>query len=115
MEIRQRSMGPVLYLDLKGRFVLDQEEALKDIVANELSQGRREFVLNLKDVTAMDTSGLSAMIWVKQTVSGMNGAVKLRHLPSRIRDLLVVTRLVTLFDVIDGEDDPANLVRAVAS
>ena len=57
MEIRLRNVGSIVFLDLKGRFVLDEEFAVRDAVNSQLSQGRRQFVLSLEEVTFMDTSG----------------------------------------------------------
>jgi anti-sigma B factor antagonist len=103
MQIHTRNVGPVVFLDLKGRLVLDQEGLVRNAVAGELTRGCRQFVLNLKEVTAMDTTGLSTMLWVKLTVIKQGGEVKLINLPSRIRDLLVITRLITMFDVMESE------------
>jgi len=105
MKIQQRNVGPIVFLDLKGRFVLGEEPAVQEAVNRELLKGRRQFVLNLEEVTHMDTSGLSAMIAVQSAVRREDGQVKLARLPRRIYDLLVLTKLITLFEVVPSEGD----------
>jgi len=108
MEIRQRNVGPIVFLDLKGRVVIDQEEVIRETVNRQLSMGRRQFALNLEDVTYMDTSGLSTMLAIRLAVDRQGGQLKLLHLPSRVYDLLVITKLVTLFDIVASESDVAG-------
>jgi anti-sigma B factor antagonist len=118
MQIRQRHIGPVVCLDLEGRLVLNyQEGSLRETVNDLLSQSHRQIVLNLKDVSLIDTSGLAAMIAVKLAAQRTGGDIKLLHLPTRIYNLLVVTRLITVFDVFESEEEAAGsfLVTATGS
>lgn len=104
MQMTQRDLGNITCLDLQGRIVLDDgADLLQDRVNSLLSQGSRHLLLNMKAVTYMDTTGLATMIAVKASAQSKGGAVKLLHLPARIHDLLVITRLTTLFDTFESE------------
>jgi len=107
MQIHQREVGPAVCLDLTGRIVLgDGAELLKDRVNRLLARGCEHVLLNLREVTVMDTSGLATMVSLKIAVQRRgSGDIKLLHLPARIHDLLVVTRLITLFDVFESEEE----------
>jgi anti-sigma B factor antagonist len=106
MEIRQRLVGSLVCLDLQGRLIsVDDDSVLKDKVNSLLFQGHRTILLNLEGVTHVDTLGLSALIGIGHAVNRSGGSVKLLKLPARVQSLLVVTRLITVFDVIDSEAD----------
>jgi len=106
MEIRERSIGSVVCLDLQGRLVTTVDDGrLTDKVNSLLFEGRRQILLNLEDVSGIDTSGLSSLIAIRRATDEIGGRIKLLNLPSRILDLLVVTKLITLFDIVESEAD----------
>lgn len=106
MEIRQRRVGSVICLDLQGRLTsVDEDSVLKDKMNSLLFQGHRTILLNLEGVSHIDTSGLSTLIAIRHAADRSGGSVKLLNLPARVHSLLVVTRLITLFDVFDSEAD----------
>jgi anti-sigma B factor antagonist len=105
MQIRQRQLGTVVCLDVGGRLVVGVEDGLKDKVNSLFLQGRRHILLNLKDVSQVDTSGLAALSAVRAAAERHGGTIKLLKLPLRIHDLLVITKLITLFDVFESEGD----------
>ena len=106
MEIRERSIGSVVCLDLQGRLVTTVDDGrLTDKVNSLLFEGRRHILLNLEDVSGIDTSGLSSLIAIRRATDEIGGRIKLLNLPSRILDLLVVTKLITLFDIVESEAD----------
>lgn len=106
MEIRERSLGPVVCLDLQGRLATTfEDDRLTDKVNSLLFEGRRNILLNLEEVSGIDTSGLSGLIAVRRAARQSGGEIKLLNLPSRIYDLLVVTKLITLFDTVESEAD----------
>ena len=106
MEIRERSIGSVVCLDLQGRLVTTFDDGrLTDKVNSLLFEGRRHILLNLEDVSGIDTSGLSSLIAIRRATDEIGGRIKLLNLPSRILDLLVVTKLITLFDIVESEAD----------
>ena len=107
MDIRERVAGTVVVLEPLGRMVLSEYpiEALKDRVAAQLRDGRRQFVLNLNQVSQMDTTGLTAVVTTYIAVQKQQGRIALVNPQKRVRELLRVTKLDTLFQVFDREDD----------
>jgi anti-sigma B factor antagonist len=108
MEIRERQLERVVILDVEGRLVLGVEDRLKDKVNSLLLQRRQEILLNLRDVSQLDTSGLAAITSIRGAVERHGGRIKLLDLPKRVHDLLVVTRLITLFEVFESEQEAVN-------
>jgi len=109
MKIRQRNTGSVVCLDLEGRMVLtDGDDAVRDKVNSLLYQGHLRFVINLKEVSQMDTSGLTTMMSIRLAVHKRGGDIRLCALTARIHNLLVITRLITLFEVFDSEAEAVN-------
>jgi anti-sigma B factor antagonist len=106
MEIRERFLGSVVCLDVQGRLVVTNDnERLKEKVICLLFENHKKIILNFEEVSQVDTSGLSALISVSLAVERGGGEIKLLNLPPRIYDLLVLTRLITLFEVVDSEAD----------
>lgn len=104
MEIRQRNVGPTVYLDLTGRLVVTNGDGrLREAVCRLFEAGYRTVILNLEGVSKIDTSGLSTMVTLKQAADRFGAEIKLLNLPARVHDLLVVTRLITLFEVVELE------------
>jgi anti-sigma B factor antagonist len=108
MDIQERVAGTVTVLEPMGRMVLSEEPAdttLKDRVAAQLREGRRRFVLDLALVRQMDTSGLTMLVAAYIAVRKQEGRIAVVNPQKRIRELLRSTRLDTLFQVFDCEDD----------
>jgi anti-sigma B factor antagonist len=101
-------VGSAVRLDLQGRLIAADDSVLKDTVNSLLFQGIRTILLNLEEVSQVDTTGLSALIAVKHAVDSSGATVTLLKLPPRVHSLLVVTRLITVFDVVDSETDAVN-------
>ena len=109
MEIRERAVGKVVCLDVEGRLVVPIEDGrLADRVNSLLLEGHRHILLNLKEVSQIDTTGLASLTAVRRAAERAGAAIKLVNLPPRIHDLLVITRLITLFEVFDSEADAAG-------
>jgi anti-sigma B factor antagonist len=106
MQIEQRSVGDVVVLDLKGRVTLGEgDELLKDKVNSLLNQGQKKIVLNLADVPYIDSAGLGEIVRTYTTVSRQGGSLKLLNLTKRITDLLSITKLLTVFEVFEAENE----------
>src|SRR5438105_5444273 len=106
MQIEERSVGGVVVLDVKGKITLgDGDELLKDKVNSLVNQGRRQIVLNLAGVPYIDSAGLGEIVRTYTTVSRQGGSLKLLHLTKRITDLLSITKLLTVFETFDSEND----------
>jgi anti-sigma B factor antagonist len=106
MEIDSRVIGDVIILDLKGKMTLGEgDELLKDTINSLAQQGHRKLVLNLSGVPYVDSAGLGEIVRTYTTLSRLGGSLKLLNLTKRIHDLLSITKLLTVFDTFDSEDD----------
>jgi anti-sigma B factor antagonist len=106
MQIEQRAVGDVIVLDLKGKITLGEgDELLKDKVNSLVNQGHRKIVLNLAEVPYIDSAGLGEIVRTYTTVSRQGGSLKLLNLTKRITDLLSITKLLTVFETFETEDD----------
>lgn len=103
MTITERQAGPVTVLALSGKLTLDVAGQLKGKVTNLLSGGKKQIVLNLGDVSYIDSSGLGELVSCHTTATRENGAVKLANVGKKGTDLLVITKLNMVFDVHDSE------------
>ena len=80
-------------------------ERIKDL----LSDGQRKILLNLGDVSYVDSAGLGALISSYTTTNAKGGQLKLVNLTKRIQDLLAITKLITVFDTYEKEADALAL------
>jgi anti-sigma B factor antagonist len=106
MHIEERVVNEVTILDLKGKITLGEgDEALKDKINSLIHQGRKRILLNLEDVPYIDSAGLGEIVRTYTTVSRQGGQLKLVNLTKRITDLLSITKLLTVFETFDAEQD----------
>ena len=106
MQIEQRAVGDVIVLDLKGKITLGEgDELLKDKVNSLVNQGHRKIVLNLAEVPYIDSAGLGEIVRTYTTVSRQGGSLKLLNLTKRITDLLSITKLLTVFETFETENE----------
>jgi|SRR5688572_26022788 len=115
MQISERSVGDVAILDVKGRITLgDGDELLKDKVNQLVTAGKKKIILNLADVPYVDSAGLGEIVRTYTTVSRQGGSLKLLNLTKRISDLLAITKLLTVFETFDSEDEAIKSFQASA-
>jgi anti-sigma B factor antagonist len=115
MQIEERSVGDVVVLDLKGKITLGEgDELLKDKVNSLVNQGQRKIILNLAEVPYLDSAGLGEVVRAYTTVSRQGGSLKLLNLTKRITDLLSITKLLTVFETYDSENDAIRSFSASA-
>jgi anti-anti-sigma factor len=108
MNIRERAVGDVMVLDIGGRMVLDEDDSdrhLKEMVDGLVSLGRRHLVVNLGNVSQVDSSGLSALVSAHLAVVSRGGRISMVNPTARIRQLLGMTGLNTVLDIVDSEQD----------
>lgn len=104
MTASTRLVGGVTIVDLGGRIVLGEESAgLRDLVRNLASEGIKKILLNLRNVDYIDSSGLGEMVSAFTSIRSQGGELKLLNLTKRVRSLLQITKLLTVFDVTDDE------------
>ena len=115
MQITERTVGDVMVLDVKGKITLGEgDEILKDKVNSLVNQGQRKIVLNLADVPYLDSAGLGEVVRAYTTVSRQGGSLKLLNLTKRITDLLSITKLLTVFETYDSENEAVKSFSASA-
>ena len=106
MPINERKRNDVTILDLKGKITIGAaEEALRDAVHRVLGAGAQKVILNLKDVTTIDSSGVGELVSSYTSATNRGAKIKLTKLPAKINDILTITQLITVFDVYDSEDE----------
>lgn len=106
MQIEERVVDNVTILDLKGKITLGEgDEALKDKINSLLMQEKKKILLNLADVPYIDSAGLGEIVRTYTTVSRQGGQLKLVNLTKRITDLLMITKLLTVFETFESEPD----------
>ena len=106
MQIEERVVGNVTVLDLKGKLTLGEgDELLKDKINSLVQQERKSILLNLEGVPYIDSAGLGEIVRTYTTVSRQGGKLKLVHLTKRIQDLLSITKLLTVFETFESEQE----------
>jgi anti-sigma B factor antagonist len=104
MNTSTRQIGGVTIVDISGRIVLGGESAaLRDLVGDLLREGHKKILFNLKDVDYIDSSGLGHLIVAFTSVRRQEGELKLLNLTSKVHDILQITRLYTVFEIMDDE------------
>ena len=104
MTTSTRQVGGVTIVDIKGRIVLGEESAaLRDLVSNLLSKGHKKILLNLGDVNYIDSSGLGNLVSAFTSVRKQAGELKLLNLTNKVHDVMQITKLYTIFDIMDDE------------
>lgn|SRR6476469_3738422 len=104
-----RRVGDVAVVDLEGRITLGESTGLlRENFRQLLAQGTKKIVLNLGDVSYVDSAGLGELVGVYTTAKNQGGGVKLLNLQKRLNDLLQVTKLHTVFDSYDDEEKAVN-------
>ena len=113
MQIDERVVGDVTFLDLKGKLTLGEGDTLlKDKVNSLIMEGKKKLVLNLEGVPYIDSAGLGEIVRTYTTVSRQGGKLKLLNLTKRIQDLLSITKLLTVFETYDSEDEAVRSFKA---
>ncbi len=106
MTIEERPTDGVMILDLKGKLTIGEDvELVKDKINSLIQQGEKKLLLNLAEVPYVDSAGLGEIVRTYTTVNRQGGDLKLLHLTKRIEDLLAITKLLTVFDTFDSEQD----------
>jgi anti-sigma B factor antagonist len=104
LNINQRQAGDVAILDLNGEVRIgDSATALRGAIRDLVSGGNKKILLNLAGVRYIDSSGIGELIANYTTVGRSGGQLKLLNLTDKVQDLLVITKLLTVFDVYENE------------
>jgi anti-sigma B factor antagonist len=106
MKVTERQVGAVTILDLTGNLTIDHfAERLKDRTTTLIKQGQINVLVNLADVPYIDSGGLGQLVASYTSIAKAGGSMKLLHANAKNQHLLVITRLATVFDTFESEDE----------
>jgi anti-sigma B factor antagonist len=104
MEIHTRMVGDVHVLDIRGKITLGEAtQAMRHTISNLLENGGKKIVLNFTEVNYIDGGGLGELVRTHTTITNEGKQLKLLNLTKRIRELLLITKLLTVFQVYENE------------
>jgi len=105
MNIDQKVTGDVMVVTVNGDITLNQggDVLLKDKIQSLLQQGHKKLVLDLGGVSYVDSAGLGQLVQIHSTARSNGGSLRIANVTKKLKDLLVVTKLVTVFDSYDSE------------
>ena len=105
MHLAERAVGAVTIVDVSGKITLGDgsDTVMTDKLRSLVQQGQKNLLLNLAEVNYVDSAGLGAIVHAYATVKNQGGNLKLLNLTKRIKDLLSITKLLTVFDTYDNE------------
>jgi len=112
VKLTTRQVGDVTVIDVSGRITLGEgSAALREALRDLVSKGQKKVLLNLGDVSYIDSSGIGELVSGFTTVTNSGGNLKLLNLNKRVKDLLQITKLYTVFEV---HEDEAAAIRSFA-
>ena len=113
LRIAERVVDGITILDMSGRLVLDQgDEAFRDCVTAVLARGQKQILVNLKDVTYIDSAGVGALVGKMLSVRRAGGDLKLLNLTPRSNRVMTITKLLTVFEAFDDEAEAVRSFKA---
>ena len=115
LSIEIRSVHCAIVLELSGRVSILEEHDLRQIAWDLIEQGERNFVINLANVSYMDNSGLGQLCWIYTVLRNRGGDLRLLKPTPRIKRLLTITRLDSVFHCFDRETDAIESMDVLAS
>jgi anti-sigma B factor antagonist len=112
VKLTTRQVGDVTVIDVAGRITLGEgASTLRDSLRDLVKKDQKKILLNMKDVTYIDSSGIGELVSAYTSITNLGGHLKLLGLTHRVKDLLQITKLYTVFDV---HEDEAHAVRSFA-
>jgi anti-anti-sigma factor len=106
MQLSTRKRDDVTIIDLKGKITIGAGDLeLRNAVTQAVNDGAKKLLINLSDVTTIDSSGVGELVSSYTTAKNRGVQLKLVNLPAKVQDVLTVTQLITVFDVYDTEDE----------
>ena len=113
LNVKTRKVDTIVVVEMSGRLTIGEPVLLlRETLRVHVNEGVRHFVLNLGDVSYIDSSGLGELVSAYTTVRNKQGDVKLLNLTSKAKDLLQMTKLLTVFDVYDDETKAVAALKA---
>ena len=112
MKSSNRQVNGVTVVDMSGRITLGEGSVvLRDSIRDLVAKGQKKILLNLGDVSYIDSSGIGELVSAYTTVRNQGGELKLLNLTKKVHDLLQITKLYTVFDI---KDDETQAIKAFA-
>ncbi|MBI3669030.1 MAG: STAS domain-containing protein [Acidobacteria bacterium] len=106
LKITNREVDGVAVLALEGRIVLGEESnAMREAVKSLLAKNQKKIVLNMDNVTYIDSAGLGTLVAAHHSAKSQNAALRLSNLGSKFQEVLQVTKLLTVFEVFPSETE----------
>jgi anti-sigma B factor antagonist len=106
MKVNVRQRDGVTILDLKGKITIGLGDvALRNAVQDAMSNGATNVLINLQEVTTIDSSGVGELVSAYATATNRGAKLKLANLPAKVSDILQITQLITVFEVFDNENE----------
>jgi anti-sigma B factor antagonist len=113
LNVKTRKIDGVIVVDMSGRLTIGEPVLLlRETLRVQVNDGARQFVLNLGDVSYLDSSGLGELVSAYTTVRNRQGDVKLLNLTAKAKDLLQMTKLLTVFDVYEDEGKAVSALKS---
>lgn len=113
LTIRERQINDASVLDLEGKLKLGEgNQEFHEAIRALVEKGRKNIVINLENVSAIDSSGLGELVAGYVAVTRSGGQINLLHLSKRVHELMFMTKLLTVFDVYDSESEAVNSFEA---
>lgn len=113
LTIRERQINNTTVLDLDGKLRLGEgSQEFHNTIRAVVEKGRKNIVVNLENVTSIDSSGLGELVAGYVAVTRSGGQINLLHLSKRVHELMFMTKLLTVFDVYDSESEAVNSFEA---
>lgn len=113
LTIRERQINNTTVLDLDGKLRLGEgSQEFHTAIRAVIEKGRKNIVVNLENVTSIDSSGLGELVAGYVAVTRSGGQINLLHLSKRVHELMFMTKLLTVFDVYDSESEAVNSFEA---
>ena len=108
--VKTRQIDGVAVVDVSGRITLGEgSSSVRDSLRELIGKGEKKILLNLSEVSYIDSSGIGELVSAYTTISNQGGTLKLVGLTKRVKDLLQITKLYTVFDV---HEDEAHAIRS---
>lgn len=109
LNINERQAGDVTVLDMSGKITIGEGSvSLRTAIRRLLEEGKKRILLNLAGVSYIDSSGIGELVSSYTAINKEGGQLKLLNLTQKIKDLLTITKLLTVFDVYDSEAEALN-------
>ena len=106
MKITKREKSGVTILDVEGKVTIGKGDVvLREAVLQAIGEGPAKLLINLGEVTTIDSSGVGELVSAYTTVTNRGGKLKLVNMPPKVSDILQITQLITVFEVFETEDE----------